>query len=183
LRRPSIDLELATYEQAFVAFKEANNLPDAWFEVPDHFAIKCADRADYDQTCDELEIMADSEGIWELELDDRLLASAGLANPVTLAGYRFGWVEIMQPRPGKESAAGFVEHTEFLLPDFAEIMTALEEREVAYELQENPGHRWLNIVIDAHGREIKINDKLLADVVAAEKTEGLLSPRSQEERP
>lgn len=164
--------ELSDYEQAFVAFVDANGLPSEWFEISDHIALKCADVEGYARACAEIE-----GGVWEIELDGRLLGSAQLTSPLTVAGYRFNWIEIMQPRPGKESDAGFVEHTEFYVDDFDMVTQWLTEQAIAYELQKNPGHRWINIVIDDQGREIKLNNKVLADVVVWERENGHLHRR------
>ncbi len=102
---------LDEYEQAFSVFVQTHDLPVEWFAVPDHFAVKCVSADNYNQTCGQLAQLADTEGVWELDINDRMLGSAGLANPMMLAGYEFGWVDIMQPRPGKETAFGIVEHT------------------------------------------------------------------------
>lgn len=176
MRQQALAEELTAYEQYFNAFMQLHDLPTEWFAVSDHVAIKCANAADYTETCSELAGMTNSEGVWELGLDGRLLGSAGLAEPITFGDHAFGWIEIMQPRPGKEISKAFVEHTEFLYADFASVTAALDAKGIAYELQENPGHRWINIPIDTNGREVKINDKLLADVVAAEKSDGTLHP-------
>lgn len=175
--------ELLQYDEAFRTFVDSYQLPEEWFKRPDHFAIKCADELDYLETCDTFTADVDDDGIWELLLDERLLASAQLSVRVALGGYEFSWVEIMQPRPGKEMDQGFVEHTEFYFPDFFMAQQTLTQRglEVGkdYEPQGNDGHRWLNIVIDDFGREIKLNDKPLAEVVVLEREQGLLKPVSK----
>jgi hypothetical protein len=80
----------------------------------------------------------------------------------------------MQPRPGKELAEGFVEHTEFFFPNLSEAERVLTQRGVNFIRQKNPGHEWVNVIIDDSGREIKFNDKPLAAVVATEHEHGLL---------
>lgn len=166
--------EMQKYHEAFTAFANGYKLPQHLFKTPDHFAIKCADELDYLETCAELADEVDDGSLWELSLDERLLASAQLAETVSLGGFGFSWIEIMQPRPGKETEVGFVEHTEFYFPDFFAAEEILKQRGIEYSQQENPGHAWLNIVIDDNGREIKLNDKVLADVVSLEREQGLL---------
>lgn len=161
------------YAEAFHSFLDQNQVPAEWFSQPDHFAIKCADELDYLDTCAAFSGYHDG-GIWELELDSRLLASAKLMIGVVITDYKFDWVEIMQPRPDKETEQGFVEHTEFYCPDFSLAKSALQQRGIDYELQKNPGHSWINIVIDDTGREIKLNDKPLAEVVKKERSRGIL---------
>jgi predicted metalloenzyme YecM len=174
MKLASLQAEMDVYDSTFHRFVSLHQLPAEWFLEPDHVAVKCADKDDYTDTISSYEAHTDEEGIWELSLDGRLLASAGLARPVTLAGHAFSWIEIMQPRPGKETAKGFVEHTEFYYPDFDSASTVLQERGIGYEIQRNDGHGWINIPIDGSGREIKLNDKALADVVIWERAQGLL---------
>ncbi|MCB9822987.1 hypothetical protein H6800_01795 [Candidatus Nomurabacteria bacterium] len=169
-------LRVREYEQSFTSFINVNNLPKEWFSVPDHIAIKCADGKDYVKTCRELSHMT-KNGIWEIDLDSRFLGSAELINSINFGEYGFSWIEIMQPRPGKETKEGFVEHTEFLFTDFNTVKNVLDRKNIAYELQENPGHKWINIVIDNYGREIKVNDKVLSDVVKWELEKGHLKKR------
>ncbi len=166
--------EVKKYSDAFESFVGGYDLPIEFFKQPDHFAIKCADEIDYLETCQELATEINGDGMWELSLDNRLLGSAQLAGKLLLGKFAFGWVEIMQPRPGKETNIGFVEHTEFYFPDFFAAEEVLKQRGIDYTHQENPGHAWLNIVIDDQGREIKLNDKPLAEVVEKERDQGLL---------
>lgn len=173
-----LDIEQSQYNTSFQSFRSRFPLPEEWFAFPDHFAIKCANEPDYQLTCEELSQEVNSNGIWEIEMDNRLLGSAKLAGAVTLGGYDFQWVEIMQPRPGKETDSGFVEHTEFLFPNFEEILSTLKELGIEAELQKNPGHSWINVVIDSMGREIKFNDKLLEDVAEDEQRQGKLHKRT-----
>jgi len=169
-----IEKDLDVYGESMKRYMDAFQLPKSWLRNPDHFAIKCADELDYLETCQSLEKEVSKEGLWEISLDDRLLASAKLGGKVALGGFNFEWIEIMQPRPGKETKEGFVEHTEFFFPDLYEVLRVLEQCGADATLQKNPGHEWVNLVIDDFGREIKFNDKPLADVVAAERSEGVL---------
>lgn len=170
-----LDLSLNRYERTLNDFVEGFGLPRDLFQHPDHFAIKCASEIDYIQTCDVLSGEVNGDGIWELNIDNRLLASAELVGRISLSGSYFSWVEIMQPKPGKETESGFVEHTEFLFPDFFVVTELLKNRGIDYTVQENPGHKWVNVLIDDHGREIKFNDKLLSEVVVRERADGLLT--------
>lgn len=179
MRLGTLQQELRLYEESFGRFLHTNALPGEWFSAPDHVAIKCANEEDYVATCSEIRDQT-LDGVWEIELDGRFLGSAQLTESIKLAGYNFSWIEIMQPRPSKETDKGFAEHTEFLFKDFGTVQQKLEELGIAYELQQNPGHRWINIVIDELGREIKINDKVLADVVTWERDQGHLKKRGEE---
>lgn len=177
-----LQIELRKYEESFASFVKDNELPSTFFKAPDHFAIKCADELDYIETCTTVGELVDRDGLWEVPMDERLLGSAHLSGQVALAGYEFRWVEVMQPRPGKETEQGFVEHTEFYFPDFPKAEQLLQRCGVEFERQGNEGHQWINIQIDAAGREIKLNDRLLAEVVADERKRGILRPVKTEGR-
>lgn len=175
-----LNQELQLYHDAFESFVLGYQIPESLFKEPDHFAIKCANELDYLETCHEMAADTDASGMWELALDSRLLASAQLAGKVSLGGYNFAWIEIMQPKLGKETDGGFVEHTEFYFPDFFAAEHVLKQRGIDYSHQENSGHAWLNIVIDEKGREIKLNNKPLAEVVKEEREQGLLRKMAEE---
>lgn len=168
--------QLHAYEQAFSQFIAASHMPKALFRSPDHFAIKCADEADYLETCQAFAGEIIDGSMWELPEGGRLLASAQLAGKTSLAGHEFGWVEIMQPRPGKETVKGFIEHTEFHAVDYAAAEQMLRRWRVAYDPDGNSGHKWLNVVIDDEGREIKFNNRPLVDVLAYEQEHEMLRP-------
>jgi hypothetical protein len=173
MRTLQIEKALIAYEASFADFCRAYQLPEQWFGRPDHIAIKAANLNDYEETRRVIEDSYVYGAIWEVSMDERLLGSGKLLGSLSLVDYDFQWVEIMQPRPGKETEKGFVEHTEFVFPDFYEVARILHQRGLTegedFERQSNDGHAWLNVVLDKQGHEIKFNDKPLAEVVAEEK--------------
>lgn len=169
-----INEHLAAYTSAFEAFQAAHDLPTEWFEQPDHVAIKCADREEYELWCRLMAPYTDENGIWAVDMDGRSLASAAIVPSLKVLGHSFDWIEIMQPRPGKETEAPFVEHTEFVVPDFDAVTRILEEQKIPFDNESNPGHAWINVVIDGLGREVKFNNRPLAEVVVNEKADGKL---------
>ena len=173
MRLAQLNDSLNEYGNVFQDFVSGHQIPVEWFKDPDHFAIKCANLFDYLDTCDTL-IEEVEGGVWELAVDQRRLASAQLAGSVALGGNKFEWVEVMQPKPGKELKVGFVEHTEFYFPDFYTVESVLKQRGLEFQRQMNQGHSWVNVTIDDMGREIKFNDKPLAAVVVWERENGLL---------
>lgn len=172
----AINDSLGEYSEAASLFINEFQLPREWFARPDHVAIKCANEVDYLETCDEIFGFVAS-GLEEIEIDGRMIASGQLGAGVELELFdqsAIYWVEIMQPRPDKERAEGFVEHTEFTFPDFHAVERWLTPRGIDYERQGNDGHLWLNMVIDDVGYEIKINDLPLVEVLNKERRQGLL---------
>ncbi len=176
MKWPEIDEQLGAYERSLTAFVSALHMPKDLFRFPDHFAIKCADELDYLETCQEFATEVVDGSMWELPEGGRLLASAQLAGKITLGGHEFGWVEIMQPRPGKETSKGFVEHTEFHAVDYGAAEQRLRRWGVEHVPDGNSGHKWLNVVIDDEGREVKFNDRPLVDVLAWEHEHEMLRP-------
>lgn len=164
------DAKLAEYVQVLGAFRTANSLPDDWFAVPDHVAIKCADGAEY-----EAEMQAwlpEAAQAQSVPLNGRLLGSLRLLQPLKTSGLgQVEWLEVMEPRPEKVGVDPVgIDHMEFCFGDFDAAAKALGEKGIAYDSQENPGHKWLSIMADGH--EFKLTDKSLADVVASELASG-----------
>ena len=164
--------EYAVSLERFVGF---HRLPESWFYVPDHFALKCADATDFEATMKEWEPLSQEMGF--VELNGRKLGSAKLNSPIPIG--RFGevkWLEFMEPRPekvGKDTVG--VDHAEFFFPDFKSVTNVLKQRGVVHELQQNPSHEWVTIIIGNNGEELKLNNGTLADVVIAEREQGLLT--------
>ena len=178
MKQNDINSNLQTYAASFAAFTASNPLPKNWFGAPDHFAIKCASKDSYDETCDDVEKFSDG-GIWQIELNNSYLASAKLSQKIELDNIgSVDWIEIMQPRPGMEPDSDFVEHVEFYYPNFDEITEILAKNDIVFELQDNSSHSWVNVVIDKTGREIKFSNKTLAKIVEEEKRVGRLEKRT-----
>lgn len=164
--------EIERFAASLSAFIEQYELPDEWFKTPDHIAIKCADALDYVFRMEEL--LPDSAQTSEIEMDGRRLGTMQLTSPVTVGELgNVSWLEIMEPRPEKvgDDVVG-VEHMEFFYPDFDAVTKLLDQYGVAYKLEKNPGHTWINIVINEAGQELKLNDKLLGDTVQEEIEQG-----------
>lgn len=188
MKIPEIKKSLDVYEQHFVDFARQYDIPNDFFLESDHFAVKCASEMDYLETCQEIGSVI-SGPLWEFEEGGRLLASGMLKGGAEIGGEQlrgrylrirpFKWVEIMQPRPGKETDEGYVEHTEFLYRDHFAVEAMLYARAVeGTERQSNPGHAWVNVPISSDGLlEIKFNDRVLADVVDEERMLGIVNAR------
>lgn len=164
--------EIELYVKELEDFIGRFELPDKWFRIPDHIAIKCADNLDYDYRLQEL--MPDGHRSYEARLDNRRLASIQLTNKIEVGILgTVGWLELMEPRPEKvgKDIVG-VEHMEFYFPDFEEVKKTLAKYKIPYAEESNPGHSWINILINDDGQELKINNGLLADIVAKELDDG-----------
>jgi hypothetical protein len=168
--------EIGRYAKVLQDFITQHELPPEWFRVSDHVAIKCEDGFDYEHVVEEL--LPDTTQASQVELDGRRLGALWLTSDIPIGDItRVTWVEIMEPRPekvGKDMVG--VEHVEFYYPDFEEITDILDEKEVPYELQQNPGHAWVNITLNDQGLELKLNNRVLADVVEEELDQGIAKP-------
>ncbi|HSX45212.1 MAG TPA: hypothetical protein VLF39_03875 [Candidatus Saccharimonadales bacterium] len=160
--------QIKSYVGALNKFVALHQLPEEWFNKPDHVAIKGKDGADFARL---IELFRPhSFQITSVIMNKRRLASVQINGSINIG--RFGevsWVEIMEPRPEKagKDVVGF-EHAEFLFPNFDAARLILDDKKVPYEMQENPGHKWINIVINGGGQELKLNNKLLMDTVKEE---------------
>jgi predicted metalloenzyme YecM len=157
--------EYATELRAFV---RDNDLPSKWFKVIDHVAFKFRGRKDYEAGVELFRPLASQ--ISCIDMDGRSLATAQLKEGLKVGDFgSVKWIEIMEPRPAKigKDLVGF-EHVEFYYPNFEEIKTVLSQHDIAYTLQTNPGHTWVNIVINDIGQELKLNNRTLGDVVTEE---------------
>jgi len=164
--------EIADYARELRAFIGQYDLPSNWFEVVDHVAFKYKDKAECEAAIKDFRKM--SSQITAVHLNNRQLATAQLQLSLWIGDFGAAkWIEIMEPRPERvgQDIVG-LEHLEFYYPNFGEITEALDSKGVLYEIQSNPGHNWVNIVINSTGQELKLNDRMLGDVVAHELVTG-----------
>jgi predicted metalloenzyme YecM len=168
--------ELASFELDLNSFITRNELPGDWFKSPDHLAIKCADSKDYDQQIQAWKKHSETGKMSEVKLHGRRLAVARLLKEIPLTA--FGgvyWLEIMEPRPEK-IGKGIVglEHIEFYSTNFDVIQKVLSNKGIEYEMQgqDNPGHSWVNIILNDAGQELKLNDNPLSVVIPQELQDG-----------
>lgn len=164
--------ELEAYGEELEEFIDMFWLPPGWFGAPDHVAIKCADRSDFERTIRTFE--DDAEQISAIDMNGRTLAAVRLASSIAVASLGdISWVEVMEPRPEKvgKDVVG-LEHMEFTFPDFGLVRDLLSERNIPYEMQSNPSHTWINIVLNELRQELKLNDKPLSEIVEEELASG-----------
>lgn len=165
--------DIGLFAQTLGSFIERHELPEAWFKTPDHIAIKCADALDYAYRMEAL--IPDAVWASEITMNERRLGTLELTNPISVGELgAVQWIEVMEPRPERvgDDVIG-LEHMEFYYPEFDEITQILTDRKIEYQLQSNPGHSWVNIVINDQGQELKLNDKLLGDTVREEIEQGI----------
>jgi len=164
------EAQVTAYAKSIESFRTNHSLPDAWFAAPDHLAIKCADSTGYEATV--AEWLPKSAELYFVHLNGRRLASARLLAPIVVGNLgQVEWLEIMEPRPEKVGVDPVgVDHMEFGFSDFTAAASVLALKGIKSERQENPNHQWLSII--AGGREFKLNNRTLADVVAEEIASG-----------
>jgi hypothetical protein len=168
----SFDVQVNDYAATLSSFVREYDLPAEWFAVPDHVAVKGADKADFEALVEQFRPL--SERISCIDMDNRRLATAQLTGDILVGAFgAVQWVEIMEPRPEKvgKDVVGF-EHMEFYYPHFDRVIDVLNQKGIAYEMQKNPGHAWANIVLNEKGQELKLNDKPLGTTVFEELEDG-----------
>lgn len=157
-----------SYADGLADFIAKHELPTEWFKVTDHVAVKGRNASGFEELIALFRPLA--ERISCVNMDNRRLATAKLKEPLAVG--EFGtveWVEVMEPRPEKigKDVVGF-EHMEFYFPDFDAIRAVLDEKNISYEIEQNPGHQWVNIVINKSDQELKLNNRTLTKIVAKE---------------
>jgi hypothetical protein len=173
----SFEQAVKDYEWLLTRFIRAHKLPREWFEVPDHFAIKCRDPEDYEKEIELWRPCTQQGRINQINSNGRRLAAAELSkgSEINLGCFgKIGLLEIMEPRPervGNDTIG--VDHTEFYFPDFSAVTAHLEGKNIAYEIERNPGHNSVNVAMYKSGQEFKINDSLLATVLPQQLEEGI----------
>ena len=164
--------QVKKYEKLLAKFIADFDLPTEWFKVPDHLAVKGADTKGFEELIAQFRPL--SEQLSCIDMDGRRLATAKLKEDIPVG--KFGlvsWLEIMEPRPEKvgKDVVG-LEHMEFYYPDFAKAIKVLKDRGINYTMQENPGHAWINIVLNKQGQELKLNNQTLGYIVTKELATG-----------
>lgn len=171
---------LSEYDLVFSDYINRNNIPRAILFQPEYIGIKCANSLDYFETCHNLASEVDSQGIWELKLDERLLATAGLKGRVTVGEIPFNKICILESKPDSGSEAGMVEYTEFNYPDLSIVEAILVHKGIKFEYKDNDWHRWLSFKIDGEGREIKFNKTPLVEEIKLQQSSGLMNQIKKE---
>jgi predicted metalloenzyme YecM len=164
------EVEIANYADALQSFWDQHELPHDWFMRPDHIAIKCADGPAFDKALEKW--MPEAVELSYVHMNGRRLATALLLVPVTVGAFGdVEWLEIMEPRPERIGSDPVgIDHMEFYYDDFEAAIEVLNAKGIEFAMQKNPNHNWLSIM--ANGHEFKLNDRLLADIVAAELDSG-----------
>ena len=175
MKSSEFEKSLSTYTDVFAEFCQTNQISAELFSNPDHLAIKCANEEDYFDTLDTFRGIVSAETEWVHWESGRRLFSAELTSNISVSFFNFRMIEIMQPKPGKETDYGFVEHLEFYNSDIYNTLGRLSVLGLPNtpKIQLNDSHKWVNIVMDSQGREIKFNDLSLKEVVVNEKNESL----------
>jgi predicted metalloenzyme YecM len=168
-----IEAQLPAYLDSLDEFIHDYDLPLEWFNQPDHIAYKCANSAEFDSVMRDMQ--TEAQQLSFVHLNNRRLGAAHLNLPLTVGDYgAVEWVEIMEPLPEKVGSDVIgLEHMEFYFPDFKAACAVLDEQGVSYEMQDNPNHEWISIIINDKNQELKINNDTLAHIVEDEIEQGV----------
>ncbi len=163
------------YGQRLAAFVEHYRLPEEWFGMPDHIAVKCSDRADFDEQIELLRPFTDVS-IMGKDMHGRTLGTVELAASIMVGSFgEVNIIEVMEPRPEKAGVGliGF-EHMEFTYDEFAGATYVLGKRGIEFNLpDDNPAHQCIDeIIICDEGFELKLNDRPLVDIIKEETSKG-----------
>lgn len=157
--------DLDNYARNLEDFIDFYDLPEEWFSVPDHIAVKCLDSRDYEDFLEQID--DDAEQISDITMHNRRLATVELLSGVALGSFGDVQVlEVMEPRPEKIGVGlvGF-EHAEFYYPEFSGVRDILNSRQLAFEEpDDNDQHQCIVVAINGEGQEFKLNNRMLADI-------------------
>lgn len=163
--------QVELYGERLANFIEHYALPEEWFAVPDHIAIKCATRTEFERQIEELRAYT-TEPIKGKDMHGRTLGTVVLADAISIGSFgAVNIVEVMEPRPEKANAETTrFEHAEFYFPDFAGVVPLLNESGISHDMSDdNPMHRCIEeIIISDELFELKLNDRQLGDIVGEE---------------
>lgn len=167
-----ITKEVDEYGNRLLSFLNTTRFPNELLIEPDNTAIKVADASDFNAELHALKPFA--EQVVFTEMDWRFLAAAQLLVPLNLIPHWYiDWVEIQEPKP-EEIGKDFVglKYGEFYFGDFGLAERKLRSRKIAFDRKRDNSHRWLNIVINEQGQELRLTDTKLVETVSEELESG-----------
>jgi len=157
-------------------FAYSVDFPPILLQEPDHMMLKAADPVDFAEKVREIKPWTEKEEVAFMELDWRFLAVARLVVPYTLTPSRhIGWLEIMEPKEARGYDYIGVEYASFHCPDInkAEKLVNNTKGVTVERLHDEPRHwRWLNIVMNGSGQELRLSDTKLEEIVEQELEDG-----------
>ncbi|HEY5550086.1 MAG TPA: hypothetical protein VIK37_02725 [Candidatus Saccharimonadales bacterium] len=166
---------VSDYRKQLDYFAYSVDFPPTLFQEPDHMMLKAADPMDFAEKVREIKPWTDNEEVAFMELDWRFLAMAHLAVPYVLAPSKHvDWLEIMEPKDAEGYDFIGVEYASFYYPDISKAEKLLAARSINVErLHDEPRQwRWLNVVMNNAGQELRISDTKLIEVVEQEIEDG-----------
>lgn len=170
LNMKNFNTEIEAYAVTLTSFVAAHDLPGEWFMSPDHIAIKASDGTAFDAIV--RQFRPHTRQISCIDMDSRRLAAAQMTASIPIGTFgEVSLIEIMEPRPENVgSDVVGLEHMEFYYPHLERVQKMLKERGLGEKtrLQQNPGHAWVNIVLNEAGQELKINDSPLSVIIREE---------------
>jgi predicted metalloenzyme YecM len=164
--------ELETYFNSLGEFIANHRWIDDKFSI-DHVGIKAYDMADYEACLSVVKAVA--RDLYEIEMNNRRIAIAVLAEILDVAGKGIRYIELMEPRPEKvgRDTVG-LDHTEIYVPDFETTLRIVDSSGEMHEYYDNGHHKALVFKIGRNGEEIKISDTPIEKVIEDELLSGEL---------
>lgn len=167
--------EVGAYGQQLTRFVDSANFPHGLLSEPDHVVFKTTDPNDFGNKARAIKPWA--EQVAFIQIDWRFLIAARMVVPLALGGHRHvDWVEIIesQDRETRPASADYVglEYAEFYYSDFNHAEQLIKGRGIKIDRRADSSHRWLNIVMNENGQEVRLSDTKLVEVVSGELESG-----------
>lgn len=154
------------YHHRLIDFVRHNNFPEGLLIEPDYVMVKTDGPADFNDKVQAIEPWA--EKVAFAQIDWRFLVAAQLLVPLTLSRYRAAnSVTIMEAKSEAADHIG-VEYTQYYCGDFGFAEKLIKDSGVEVETRKDGYQRWLNVRINPQGQEVRLSDRKLEDVVAAQ---------------
>jgi hypothetical protein len=156
-------------------FRDSYDIPPGLFNEPDHVVFKTADQVDFADKTRAIRPFAEAGQVAFAEINWRFLAAAQMIVPLTLWGTkRVGWVELMEPKSNGEYEYPGLEYAAFYYPNVMYAQIILNSRRIDSEMHcdEARNWRWLNVVMNKEGQEVRFSDTKLVEVVESELEDG-----------
>jgi hypothetical protein len=170
-----INGEVYGYGQRLRHFSELYDIPPGLFDEPDHIVFKAADPVDFSDKVKTIRLWTEGESVAFTQLDWRFLAAAQMVIPLALWEHKYvDWVEVMESRESEGQDYAGLEYAGFYYPDINYAQILLNSRSIDAQKYYDESHnwRWLNVVINEAGQEVRFSDTKLVEVVESELEDG-----------
>ncbi|HTK03911.1 MAG TPA: VOC family protein [Alphaproteobacteria bacterium] len=165
----NLQIEFEKYIKLLQEYFQERNIENFLESPIDHIAIKTKNSLDYQHFVNTF--LTEAQNAQYIEMNDRRIATLKLIKPLKFKNQKIWYLEIMEPKPGKEPENNFFEHIEILRGNFESIEQSLKSKSIPYKSGGNEYHK--TIVLNLNNlQEIKFTNTKIEEVIRKEKEDG-----------